>query len=120
MIRYLVPPQLRPMAHRHKMICGCAICNTPNYFQESLNSWRRKQLKTMKDKADHSRGRNKDELTQAYKSYTTTFQTMKLVVDVAKMQLILFFVHRLMMNFNCPIGNVYCRSVLPVPILLSQ
>ena len=37
-------------------------------MQESLNAWRRKQLKIMKDKAENSRGRGKDELTQAYKS----------------------------------------------------
>ena len=51
------------------MMRGCAICNTSKYFQESLNAWRRKQLKTMTDKADNSRGRKKDELYQAYKSY---------------------------------------------------
>ena len=33
------------------------------------HKWQRKQLKIMKDKADHSRGRGKGELTQAYKSY---------------------------------------------------
>ena len=38
-------------------------------MQESLNAWRRKQLKIMKEKAENSRGRGKDELNQAYKSY---------------------------------------------------
>ena len=38
-------------------------------MQESLNSWRRKQLKIMKEKSENSRGIEKDELTQAYKSY---------------------------------------------------
>ena len=38
-------------------------------MQESLNAWRRKQLKIMKEKSENSRGRGKDELTQAYKSY---------------------------------------------------
>ena len=28
MLRYLSPPQLRPMTYHHKMMCGCAICNT--------------------------------------------------------------------------------------------
>ena len=50
-------------------MCGYAICNTSKYIQEYLNAWRRKQLKTMKEKAQNSRGRGKDELTQAYKSY---------------------------------------------------
>ena len=69
MICFLTPPQLRPMADHHKMMYGCDICNTSNCFQESLNSWRQKQLKIMKYKVDNSRGRRKDELTQAYKSY---------------------------------------------------
>ena len=67
-LSYLETPQLRPMTDHHKIMCGCAICNTSNYFQESLNTWRRKQLKIMKDKAENSRGREKYELTQSYKS----------------------------------------------------
>ena len=61
MLRSLAPPQLRPMTDNHKMMCGCAIFNTSKYMQESLNSWRRKQLKIMKEKADNSRGRGKYE-----------------------------------------------------------
>ena len=48
MLRYLAPPQLLTMADNHKIMCGCAICNTSKYMQESLNAWRRKQLKIMK------------------------------------------------------------------------
>ena len=33
MLRYLAPPQLRPMTDNHKMMCGCAICNTSKYMQ---------------------------------------------------------------------------------------
>ena len=51
MLRSLAPPQLRPMTDNHKMMCGCAICNTSKYMQESLNAWRRKQLKIMREKA---------------------------------------------------------------------
>ena len=69
MLRSLAPPQLRPITDNHKMMCGCIICNTFKYMQESLNAWRRKQLKIMKEKAENSRGRGKDELTQSYKSY---------------------------------------------------
>ena len=53
MLRSLAPPQLRPMADNHKMMCGCVICNTSKYMQESLNTWRRKQLKLMKEKAEN-------------------------------------------------------------------
>ena len=45
MLRSLAPPQLRPMTDNHKTMCGCAICNTSKYTQESLNAWRQKQLK---------------------------------------------------------------------------
>ena len=69
MLRSLAPPQLRPTTDNHKMMCGCAICNTSKYMQEYLNAWRRKQLKFMKEKEQDSRERGKDELTQAYKSY---------------------------------------------------
>ena len=43
MLCSLAPPQLRPMTDHRKMMCGCAIFNTSNYFQESLNTWRRKK-----------------------------------------------------------------------------
>ena len=69
MIHSLAPLQLCLMADHHKMICGCAICNTSKYFQEYLNAWQQKQLKIMKDKADNSHGRKQAELAQAYKSY---------------------------------------------------
>ena len=57
MLRDLSPPQLTPMTDNDKIMCGCAIYNNSKYLQELLNAWRRKKLKTMKDKADHSRGR---------------------------------------------------------------
>ena len=69
MLCSLGPHQLLPMTDNQKMMCGCAICNTSKCMQESLNSWRRKQLKIIKDRAENSRGRGKDVLTQAYKSY---------------------------------------------------
>ena len=50
MIRSLAPPQIRPLTDHQKMMCGCAICNTSKYFQESLNAWQRKQLKSQKIK----------------------------------------------------------------------
>ena len=75
----------------------------------------------MKDKADNSRGREKYELTQAYKSYADyAFPEKKIVIHVAKMQQILFFVHQLMMNVNFPIVNVFFGILLSVVLLLSQ
>ena len=65
MLCSLAHPQLRPMTDNHKMMCGCAICNTSKYFQQSLNAYRWKQLKSMKDKTNNSCGRGKGELSQA-------------------------------------------------------
>ena len=66
-LRFLAPPQLCPMTDNQEIMCGCAIFNTHKYMQEYLNVWRRKQLKIMKKKAEKSRRRGKDELTQSYK-----------------------------------------------------
>ena len=102
-------------------MCSCAICNNSKYFQEFLNAWRRKQLKIMKDKADNSCGSKIYELTQSYKSYADyVFLKNETRHSRCEMQQIVVFVHRLMMNFNCPIGNLYCGSVLPVLLLFSQ
>ena len=65
MICSLAPPKLLPITDNHKMMCGCAICNTSKYMQESLNAWKRKKLKIMKEKGENLLGRGKDELTQA-------------------------------------------------------
>ena len=69
MLRSLAPPQLCPMIDNQKMMCGCAICNSSKYMQEYLNALRWNQSKTMKDKAENSRGRGENELTQAYITY---------------------------------------------------
>ena len=41
MFHSLAPPQLRPITDHHKIMCGCAICNTLKYSQESINAQRR-------------------------------------------------------------------------------
>ena len=38
MLCSLAPPQLRTITDNHKMMCGCSICNTSKYMQESLNA----------------------------------------------------------------------------------
>ena len=45
MLRSLAPLQLCPMKYHHKIMCGCAIGNTYNYFKKSLNAWREKKKK---------------------------------------------------------------------------
>ena len=122
MLRSLAPPQLRPMTDNHKIMCGCAICNTSKYMQESLNAWRRKQLENHKRKKQriHVEEEKMNELNLANHMLTMYFQRKKLVIHVAKMQQILFFLNQLMMNLNCPIGNLFCGSVLSVVLFFSQ
>ena len=64
--------------------------------------------------------KNMDSLNLKNHMLTTPFQTMKLVIHVAKMQQIMFFVHRLTINLNTPIGNMYYGSVLPVLLSIYQ
>eukprot|EP00978_Attheya_sp_CCMP212_P024273 scaffold76016_cov51-Attheya_sp.AAC.2 len=69
MLRSLVPPELRHMTDRHKIMCGCTICNTSKYLQTSLNAWRRKHMKHMEVQANASRSRSKATLLEAYTTY---------------------------------------------------
>ena len=55
MIFSLEPPQLRPMAYHQKMMCACAICNSSEYFKESLNTLRLEESKITIYRADNSR-----------------------------------------------------------------
>ena len=55
----LAPPQLRPIIDHQNIMCGCASCNTSNYFQELLNAWRWNQLIIINDKTNNSCGRKK-------------------------------------------------------------
>ena len=42
MLYTLAPPLPHPMTYHQKIMCGCSICNTSKYFQESLNACQRK------------------------------------------------------------------------------
>ena len=73
----------------------------------------------MKEKADNSRGRGKYELTESYKLYADyAFPEKKTRHLRCENAADYFFVHQLMMNVNCPIGNMFCGSVMSVVLLL--
>ena len=80
------------------------------------------ELKIMKDKVENSRGRGKDELTQAYKSYADYAfpdkQTRHLLRCKNSEDSVLCTPTNDECNF--PIGNLSCRSVLSVVLLISQ
>jgi hypothetical protein len=50
-LRCLLPPQLRKMTERHKQMCGCEVCLKVISMQQSLNAWRHRWLRKLKDEA---------------------------------------------------------------------
>jgi uncharacterized protein YciW len=50
-LRCLLPPQLRKMTARHKQMCGCEVCLTVIGMQQSLNAWRHRLLRKLKDES---------------------------------------------------------------------
>ena len=46
-LRYLLPPQLKPMTERHKIMCGCETCIVPDQLQQTLNAFRVRLKKQM-------------------------------------------------------------------------
>ena len=65
--------------------------------------------------------KRKSELTQSYKSYADyAFPEKKNHHPRCENTADSVFVHQLMMNVNCPIGNVFCGSVLSIVLLLPR
>ena len=48
-LQLLLPPQLRKNTQRHQIIFGCKICIQAGKYQESLNHWRKRLLKYIKN-----------------------------------------------------------------------
>jgi hypothetical protein len=51
-LRYLLPPQLKPMTEKHKQMCGCETCLVPDSHQKTLNAWRSRHKREMTAKAN--------------------------------------------------------------------
>ena len=47
----LLPPQLKQMSARYKIICGCECCISAKSIHSSLISWRDRYLKKLKDQS---------------------------------------------------------------------
>ena len=50
-LRSLLPPQLKKMSARYKIMCGCECCISAKIIHSSLLSWRDKYLKKLKDQS---------------------------------------------------------------------
>ena len=50
-LRSLLPPQLKQMSARHKIMCGCECCISSKSIHSSLLSWSDRYLKNSRIKA---------------------------------------------------------------------
>jgi hypothetical protein len=48
-LRKLLPHELRPATETHKQLCGCELCNTATSLQKTLNAFRLRSLKQMRE-----------------------------------------------------------------------
>ena len=49
-LRLIIPPQLRKIKHRHKIIYGWKICIQSGTYQEYFNNWCKRRLKFIKNR----------------------------------------------------------------------
>ena len=56
-LRSLLPPQLKQMSARYKIICGCECCISDKSIHSSLLSWLDRYLKKLKDQIQNAQGR---------------------------------------------------------------
>jgi hypothetical protein len=50
-LRKLLPKELRPATETHKQLCGCELCITAASLQKTLNAFRLRSLKMMKERS---------------------------------------------------------------------
>ena len=68
-LRSLLPPQLKQMSARYKIMCGCECCISAKSIHSSLLSWCDRYLKKVKDKSQNAQSRRSGE--KAHHIYTT-------------------------------------------------
>ena len=68
-LRLLLPPQLKQMSARYKIMCGCECCIYDKNIHSSLLSWRDRYLKELKDQIQNAQNRRSGE--KAHQIYTT-------------------------------------------------
>ena len=73
-LRSLLPPQLKQMFARYKIMCGCECCISAKSIHSSLLSWRDRYLKKLKDQSQNSQIRRSGE--KAHQIYTTYKNTV--------------------------------------------
>ena len=56
-----LPPQLKQMSARHKIMCGCECCISDKSIHSSFLSWRDTHLKNLKDEIQNYQSRRSGE-----------------------------------------------------------
>ena len=54
-LRKLLPRELRPATETHKQLCGCELCITAASLQKTLNAFRLRSLKVLKERSELAR-----------------------------------------------------------------
>ena len=73
-LRSLLPPQLKQMPVRYKIMCGCECCISAKIIHSSLLSLRDRYLKKLKDQSQNSQSRRSGEKAHhIYTTYKNTF-----------------------------------------------
>ena len=67
--RSLLPPQLKQISARYKVMCGCEYFISSQIIHSSLISWRDRYFKKLKDQSQNSQSRRSGE--KAHHIYTT-------------------------------------------------
>ena len=68
-LRSLLPPQLKQMSARYKIMCGCECCISAKIIHSSLLYWRDRYLKKIKYKNQNTQSRKSVE--KAHHIYET-------------------------------------------------
>ena len=68
-LRSLLPPQLKQISARYKVMCGCECCISAKSIHSSLLSWRDRYLKKLKYQSQNTQSRRSGE--KAHQIYTT-------------------------------------------------
>ena len=72
-LRSLLPPQLKQISARYKVMCGCECCIYSRIIHYSLLSWSDRHLRKIKDKSQNDQSRRSGEKAHyIYETYKNT------------------------------------------------
>jgi hypothetical protein len=114
-LRYLLPKQIRKMTACHKQMCGCETCITVRSLQESLNSYRARQLREMKkDLLEGLRSKNEVEEYEAavFPNNIAWHSKPQLAIDEIMCKPVNGFEHR---SWNCVLKRCPNCPQYPTP-----